>query len=188
VDIQELDIRKKPILGAGAFHNVYDYALSKGKVIKTKQHGTLDLRQMKVFADNPQFFAKVYKYNDKWAIIEKLDVPAFKADENLIAEGIFKFIYTHPDDKGMPYTIDPEDSDASDIDVTRFIWYTLAKEDPGILKRVARYCPQPLFNDWVKWFKDLDNEKDSSLEMRNVDIHEANFGYNKEGELRLLDI
>ncbi len=194
--LHELDIRKKPILGSGAFHNVYDYALSKGKVIKTKQHGDLDLNEIKLFEQNPQFCAKVYKYTDKYAILEKLNTTDFREDNDKISQGIWRFIYTNPNisDEELPYFINIQLTDATDIDASKFIWTALghklgkpSETKEATLKKIAKYCPQPLYNDWITWFKTLDKDfkgRSSSY----LDVHEYNLGYNKEGELRLLDI
>lgn len=201
--IRELDIKQKRPLGAGAFHDVFPYKAFDNKVIKTRK-GTvkftmngkaelsdrepMNLNDMKIFSEHPQFFAHVFKFNERYAVIEKLDVEAFKKDELIVAQGIFKFCIEKPMmiSTVLPYTFNPKMQDVTDIDVMKILYFLVGKDRADVRVQIlGKYCyNSKKIDEWYKFMVDLDH----TFGKRAIDVHDANFGYNKEKKLKLLDI
>lgn len=196
--VKELDIKQKESLGQGAFHTVYPNKLHPDQVIKTKTPKTVDFEGKQYFVlpnidkkdieamkDNPDLFAKVLKYNERWAILEKLDTESIQRDLDILAQGMIKMFINQPKmakEMGMDNVFDVE---VSDIDPSAYLNYY--RRDKVFIKAVYRYCKNrdfllkliTLIRDAYKRVGDIKH---------SIDIKYDNIGYDKGKNIKILDI
>jgi len=200
--IHELDIKKKSQLGKGTQHTVFPYEKFADKVIKTRwgdldvakkhsflvNHEPMNVEELEIFQRYPNLFVKVYKISKNYAVLEKLDTKNFQSDSHKIALGIFQYIVDMGGIISVPYTIDTNISDSTDIDPTFFIWMAIRKYLDSMLHNISSYCP-PYFKQWINFLKELEKiELPKDYRYNTLDVHDRNFGYNKQGEIRMLDL
>jgi hypothetical protein len=176
--MNEVSINKKPVLGVGAFHNVYDL-YGKDRVIKVPR-GNVGLDELKsggdgawfnIFKSNPKFFPMVYKVTNKYVILEKLDVNRVKSDLKLIEDDIYVYFSDLIDD-GYQIT-----------NILYGLLFSSDKKDRKMLKTVI-----DISSNKVILRKYLDLLKNVGKIIKNPDINDGNFGYDRSGNLKMLDI
>jgi hypothetical protein len=168
--LEKLGTRKQ-IMGSGIQHDVYPFKGDPTKVIKISAYGDdIDTSYVKTFQDNPSITAKIFKVTNKYMIMEKLDTKKFLEEDEKVRMFLSKV------ENKLPY------------DSLLFI-KTLQLEYPDVLQGLMKYADKN--NKEVKsilerWVDFLERLKETGLE--DLDIHNANLGYDKEGKLKLLDL
>jgi hypothetical protein len=180
----EEEIRHKTKLGGGKDHNVYDFEKDPTKVIKISRYAqeygdTLDPKHIQTFLKYPILFPKVYKYNDRYAVIEKLDTNQTKNDEEELFNIFSKYGFND-----LQYMT--KNSTTSDV-----YWQSMNRA--GLFNKIYKTVSSD----------ETLNPEEKSLVMRyldffllikttfrgnkSLDMHSFNIGYDFEGNLKLLD-
>ena len=183
--LRELDIKPKPILGKGSYHAVYDYLKDSTKIIKVPLEDIDETHhQIEIFKEHPDIFPIVHKVTDKYVILEKLDAKKAREDiQNLGKEIGIKI---------------KELSDPSDT----LRWIGRALNTPGndisyLMNRIIfafelnkRIISDMLTPEDSKLYFTLMSLINQANEIMggDADIHFNNFGYDKTGKLKILDI
>jgi hypothetical protein len=171
-EVLDEEIRKKEKLNKrGVFKSVYDFETRPGYVLKTWRTGRFEDNMIKneyrVFQKHPDLFANIIKVNwDKnWMAQERLDSDkAYNELEDLS---------------------DYFDMTASEL-TTHLEW---ASSDPEALAKdysmLYKIDPSKadLYDKWADFF-----EKIKKINVGGKDFNPGNFGYDKSGHLKLLDI
>lgn len=195
--MKEINIRRKEPLGSGTVHTVYNFEKFKDKVIKTKygdleytngklervNTNKLDQNEMQTFVNNPEIFAKVYKYTDRYAIIEKLDTQNLLNDvQEKVAPAIVKTFIQNPELASEWTSKKPIEMTSQDFDGAGML--NAFRNHKQFVKGVLKNTPDREFV--IKLLK-LINNAYNEIPRHVVDIHENNLGYDKEGNIKLLD-
>ncbi len=197
----ELDIKNKTSIGHGAFNYVFPYEKFQDKIIKTS-HGNLEfiknnkhflnkepfnIKDVELMAKYPQFCAKVFRIRPNYAIVEKLDTRKFLDDVLGTTKCLFNLLIQEPRlaDAFKPY-INVEVSDPSDISLSVVI--DLSHNYPLFHEKMSKNCGSVLFNKLYKLIVDVHKSPLAGDKDYHLDIHDGNFGYNKNGDIKFLDI
>lgn len=199
--MNELEVKPKSKLGSGMYHSAFPFHKFQDKIIKTRsgpiitfkgdkkimaKGPNLDMSEFEIFQQYPQFFAKVYKLTERYVVIEKLDTDSFLEDCEVVNKKIFNLCVSNPKlaNSILPVTIDPIISDSSDLSTTDIIYtFVFINDGKSKAQQLSKYCQGTIYDDIVKFLFDLHETL-----KKPVDIHNGNFGYNKQKEIRLLDI
>jgi len=205
--LNELNIKPKTPIGSGMYHTAFPFEKFKDKIIKTGK-GDVDIssggvkkinqkplnkKMLDIFQRFPKFFAHVYKITDKYAVIQKLDTEAFKSDSFKLARGLIRLVMSEPrfaknNTLLYPYAINPS-LEPEDIDISYFIYFLTFSRNYRLGKKLRKYLPRDIFDKFYDFFKALDQSGVKNYLPRNrADVHENNLGYDKEGNLKFLDI
>lgn len=194
--VSELDIKQKDRLGSGLYHDVFPFQKFQDKVIKTprgevtfNRDGSYDLHkdkfntaEMQLFAKHPNLFTKVYVIKPNYAVLERLNTADFVNECQRVSQKLFDLEQrTGLISKVLGHSVnDPSDIDA--VTFTSRLVY-LKHDSPKVIQVLKRITSGTI---WTKIY-DFVNKARASLN-RIVDFHDGNLGYNKQGELRLLDV
>ncbi len=195
--MDEINIRKKEPIGSGTVHNVYDFEKFKDKIIKTKygdtvfQNGelkrintnTLNQNEMKIFQNNPDLFAKVYKVTERYAIIERLDTKKMLSDiQEKVAPAILKTFIEHPNMAKEWTSKPPTEMTSQDFDGAGML--NAFRNHNLFIKNVLKNTSD---KEFVLKLIRLITLAYEQIHRHVIDIHENNLGYDKEGNIKLLD-
>ena len=192
-EIIKEELKQKQKIGYGKDHVVYDMLSDPSKVIKIAwgsdgnkydpnsklKQIELDPTHIEVFKKYPDLFAKVYKHNDRYAIIEKLNTKSIISDQTEIFNILSK--------------LDIEDLDYFDEHNTigRLFW--LSKNRKGFFNNLLieiikndLYSKSPKLELYINFINRILKSK-LNKEKSNLDVIANNIGYDKEGRLKLLD-
>lgn len=202
--MNELNTQIKKPIGQGIEHTVFPFEKFKDKIIKTKSgnaeltndgnptgsprlkitdpNAKLDSGEMKVFQSHPDIFAKVYKVTDRYAIIEKLDTSSIEEDLEMLCWGMIKFFNKHAI-YAKHFTLkDPKLLDPSDFNILALIHDN--RKDPRLLKGIVSNTKDKEFA--LKLMSFLQKLYHANLG-KSPDLHDGNVGYDKTGNIKLLD-
>ena len=191
---REAIIKKEPI-GKGKDHIVYDFEKQPDKIIKIgygsdgykyqwdgeKKQLPLDPKHIEIFKKYPNLFPQVYKSTNMYSIIEKLDTNKIKFDEKNIFNILDKLNHEDLENMSIHYTfsslfhelyVDSKNGDYLFSDILSYLSNLKDDEKNLVLK-------------YINFFKRI--RKTLMLEIPNLDISAGNIGYDKNGELKLLD-
>jgi hypothetical protein len=190
--IFEIVVNNKEILGRGKEHVVYDYKSDPTKVIKSawgvdkgqykygndsNQH-IVDMNpdHIDVILKYPDLFPKVFKYNKRYAIIEKLDTSRVIEDQKELYNQLTKY--------------DDVFKNVIENDFISGLYWTVTKVS-GFLPKIARKMRSAgedlsLLEKYVRLFKKLKTTV-ARYSYYGVDVTANNLGYDSEGNLKLLD-
>jgi hypothetical protein len=176
--LNELTFIQKDVYKDGTQHSIYKDHKDADKVYKVVKPEHKDVSKqaydwIKVFRENPKYFPKVYKYTDRGASVERLDANKAHKEFNEIQKALNKVM-----DRGWSFEgllKDIAEGDYSTEDLNKAGHYLL-KEIPELALAFKR------FTDLMLKIKNL-NSPDYTL-----DAHAGNFGYDKQGNLKMLDI
>jgi hypothetical protein len=205
------DLYKKEPIGKGKDHYVYDFKNNPDKVIKVawgvegdnpfdpnakEKQTNLNPNHVKVFKQFPEIFPKVYKFNEKYAIIEKLETEQVKKDSSelyqLITKHFENFQATERniiDRLAFEYSNSIEYYDEDEGDRFQEMVNVL-KQNNENLETFFRYVNlfEEIQNKVKPFVKDNWNPEFEKFPTGgNVDLNSNNFGYTKDGKLKLLD-
>lgn len=183
------EFQNKPILGTGVEHDIYPDNKNKDRIFKVPKDAVAKdemYKWIKTFSKYPRIFAKIYRAKDNsYVSLEKLDTSRVQQEYRRLYD---YFTTKHP-------LIDQETSSiSSDPLIEMFLIMSLldSTENKGkirdIQKRMRQDDPSllPIFNNWLKLtliMRDV-----AERENLAIDFHIDNFGYDKEGNLKMLDI
>jgi len=195
--MKEISIRRKEPIGSGTVHNVYDFEKFKDKIIKTKygdmrivngqlqriNSNKIDQKEIETFINNPNLFAKVYKVTERYAVIEKLDTKSFLNDvQEKVAPAVVKTFIQNPELSAEWTSKKPEELTSQDFDGAGML--NAFRNHKEFIKGVLKNTPD---RDFVIELLKLINTAYNEIPKHVVDIHENNIGYDKEGNMKLLD-
>lgn len=177
--VLEMSVKPKNPYAQGYEHDIFSNEHDPNKVFKVsggklgKEGGNLNpSKWIKVFQSHSNIFPVVYRSNDKGAEVEKLD--AVKAQKE------FEDIQNHIPEtnvgsfKGLLNIIaSGVDRKHAAVYVREYVSY-LKENQPQLVSSFMRYVK--LVDDAQKVVGD------------RVDVHAGNFGYDKQGKLKMLDI
>ena len=192
------DFRSKEPIGGGKDHHIYDYEGNSDKVIKVAwgregdnpydfdaKEKQIDLNPDHVATFNkfPNFFAKVYKFNNKYAIIEKLNTDKIKQDEKFLYDQIKKYNngrFEHITDSttlGHIYWVIENDKEGFLDELIGDM--TNNNEDLTILNKYIAF-----YNGVLSTIKGNLPSDDISV---GLDVGSHNLGYDSNNKIKLLD-
>jgi hypothetical protein len=186
--------------GEGGQHNVHNYGTDK--VIKRAYRGgnIKNNENIKIFNEYPEIFPKIYDIGEKYIILEKLDDR--KSQKELWE---MKIILFSLDGKYVSNQESPKNSYIADLlrtsrynkqnlffyrngSITEMIYENL--EDNKLKSELQKELPSNLYSilidNYYPLLKQIKNLPWSSKHAK--DVNDTNFGYNSNGELKMLDI
>jgi hypothetical protein len=188
--IKEISVDKKERMGRGSFHDVYPLKYDSDKVVKVPRlkDGYAASEYLEPGSDSwfntfkkyPQYFPEVYKITDKYIILEKLDTERVKQE-------LFKM----EDDLVSISPVISDMIEEHNYGVTEILYWLILGKLLGNKEEID------IYNDIIEksHFKDIFKRYfDLLFNIRNerirgfIDVNDGNFGYNKEGKLKMLDI
>ena len=189
----ELNIRHKTEIGHGKEHRIFDYEKDPTKVMKVAwgtENGEnpydpntkkvvvdLDPEHIDAFIKFPDIFAKVFKRTKRYTIIEKLETKKPKQDEKELFNLISKYNFSD-------FRFMTENSAIND-----FYWQITNRS--GLLNRMIKKMVAnedlTLFNLYVDLFRKINSGLKKHIKYKGIDVGSYNLGYDKEGNLKLLD-
>lgn len=179
--LSEIRVKQKDPFGWGTEHKIYPSQRHPDRLYKIGEKESVD-RWFELFKSNPNIFPKVYasgffknKPDVKFVEIEKLDTKRVD-DEWTNLEFALQ-------DIGM---LD------EDLEYLDDIFYTIATENYNveeILKKLKLYSPKNylLFKKWTDFITGVSRFL-KSKGYEYFDVHRHNFGYDKSGNIKALDI
>lgn len=183
--IQEINRTDKKCKG-GCFHRVFESKSNPNIVYKVGQ--TIDVdRWISVFINYPEFFPRVYKrgkvtdkrilvnffYSDvSYVVVEKLDTERAEFDWDLIEEFVKKWAYYNLELSNINFDR-LMGNPTRFLDVIEHIIYEMEKKQPELIDLFMKFYT--LILDIYEIFP-------------SADIHRNQFGYDKQGNLKCLDI
>ena len=195
--MKEISIRRKEPIGSGTVHKVYDFEKFGDKIIKTKygdieftngrleriNTNKIDQREIETFINNPDLFAKVYKVTERYAVIEKLDTKTFLNDvQEKVAPAVVRTFIQKPELAAEWTSKKPEELTSQDFDGAGML--NAFRNHKEFIKGVLKNTPdRSLVIELLK----LINKSYNNIHKHVIDIHENNIGYDKEGNMKLLD-
>ena len=173
--IEEVKVVPKKKIGSGVEHNVYPSSKDPDSVYKTPKLKIPKIRMswVKLFQEHPDIFPKVYEVKDKYVRLEKLDTNK-AVDEYLTLDSILK---------------DDDSLHDSDFAYTFYIIYVNRDEDR--LEKIDEHFEKmgdEIFDLYVKWRTLLLKFFNLMPSDYYSDLHLGQFGYSKDGTLKILDI
>lgn len=202
IDILELNINKKPLMGRGSEANVYDFNKQSDKVIKYQKGDTFGMSDrswednISIMNDNPDIFVKVYKNNPEkhYLILEKVDTKKVVEE---VKEMTKIFIDQNNKDKKLfyaedagwikPPTFEGIYKSSGIIDPINIIRTGILKGNTNDIKLILNILRSHsdlfnIFKNWIKFIK-LVNSKIGL----KIDFSFENIGYDKQGNLKMFD-
>jgi len=170
----------------GAYHNVYDidndWILKMPKPVERgeSEYSILDFdHHINTMKEFPEIFPAVKRLSKKRAAIEKLDTEAAKKDIEIISKLIHLKLaedkYAAVGAKLLP----------SPMLLPR--WIISEIYDIPVLQKILRSIPEEICQRWTN-FLDLIRLKLGDYPLQNnLDLHNGNFGIDREGNIKLLD-
>lgn len=172
--IEEVKVVPKKKIGSGMEHDVYPSHKDPNTVFKIPKGVLPKIRMswVNLFKQHPDIFPKIIKSNDKYVVLEKLDTNK-AMDEYYTLDSILK-----------------EDDKLHDSDFA-YTFFTIYKNhDKDRLDAIDdyfEYVGDNAFDLYVKW-------RDLILKFLDImpydyysDLHIGQFGYSKDGTLKILD-
>jgi len=177
MSIEEMNIVPKKKIGSGMEHDVYP-STNQDVVIKTissrfgKTLPKIRMAWVNLFQEHPDIFPKVIKVTETYVVLEKLDTNKAMS-EYLTLDGLLK-----------------EDREIweGDFAYTLFLIYEGSDEDKlTAIDEHFENMGDKAFNLYSKW-------RDLILKFLDImphdyysDLHVGQFGYSKDGTLKILD-
>lgn len=175
--LNELNIRPKGVYNVDGEDHVIYPSNNPDRLYKVGKRDVV-LRWLRVFKNNPEFFPIVYKWGRSsmkegyyFVEVEKLDVPKAKAEYSKLRDVVFKVKFN---DKG--------------ISSGDFRNYMEGRYDIRLLE--PEFKNNPELNEIFKRWEELSlNIVPLIGQYKDYpDLHGNNFGYDKNGNLKCLDI
>lgn len=178
--LEEITTKPKSVFGAGAYHKVYRSKQHPDRLYKIGDEDSVD-EWLPTFQEYPKYFPKVYrvfpyKKNPKMKVveIEMLDTSKAKVDLNKI-------------DNFLLSISDQVDCGGEFINVMNFFEYECLNK--VIVAAQATNKPEilPILYKWAKYLSAVSPiiEKDLG---RPLDLHIGNVAYDKQGNIKMIDI
>ena len=177
-NLEEIKTMEKPKFGSGVEHNVYSSSKNPNVLFKVGEKETV-LKWVEIFNSNNTLFPEVYRLgtlkNGKlYAEIEKLNTSRASSEFNKI----FQFI----EQSRIPFN----NTILRVKDLWRWPKEALITIKKFILNNNQDKNIYSLMYNWSKFLVKLINVLDNHIDY--LDIHNGNFGYDKKGMLKCIDI
>lgn len=178
IDLLLESLEKGPKIGSGTEHDIYQSLTHEDRVIKCKRDNTKNnIDWIELFRKNPKYFPKVFKTDNDCTEVEKLDIDNAKKDydilEKILEDDAHRFV------------------DVNEDQTLAMILVNLA-DNPVMIKQVSKVVKDkkpeylPLLKKFFMLVKGVtDSMNDVSTK---PDIHKLNFGYAKDGTLKMIDV
>ena len=183
MEIQELGTKEKDMYGRGLEHQIYGSKSNPNVIFKVGHKDSVD-EWYEVFKSNPEIFPKVFrsgKMQDKdiyYVELEKLDTKRFESDWDKLELAL-------------------EDIGAVDVDGGESFsdLYITHGSDAKIFSEIAKNLnnhSKKDFDFFIELLTVIKNCEKANMKIKNkdtfVDAHKYNFGYDKDGKIKCLDI
>jgi hypothetical protein len=188
--LKEVSVEKKERMGRGSFHDVYPLKYDSSKVIKVPRrvsdYAVAEYWEagpdawFNIFKKYPQYFPEVYKITNKYIVLEKLDTNRVKQDLIKMEDDLVSISSTLSD------MIENKNYDVTDV-LDKLVLGKLIniREDIKTLDMLIKKSHnKDLFKRYIDLLSAIRSERIRDF----IDVNDGNFGYNKEGELKMLDI
>jgi len=187
------EIRNKTEFGRGKEHVVYDFEKDPTKVIKTgwnvksgyrydpnseKIFAGVNQDHIKMFIKYPNLFPKVYKHNEKYAVIEKMNTDRVVAEQAQLYQLLKSF------ELNDLYYMKEHDTISS-------LYWNVTKRS-GFMKKIINRMERThedvsLLVKYLELFKVINGTLKRAVKSFGLDIGQHNMGYDPEGNLKLFD-
>lgn len=169
------DIVKKRIIGQGKDFNVYP-TKNPNLIVKYKKDGYIQNKYIQTMLNYPDIFPKIIKYTNKYIIVEKLKTEGIEYETNIVMSKIREV--------GIK---------TDNNDITRIISYCLRWDEPekinNIKEKLVNTDEIIIFDKYYNFIKKVFDEMDLyTKDNYTIDWYRFNFGYDKNGNLKLLDV
>jgi len=176
------EIKRKPIKGSGFFKNTYDIETKNNLIVKIFKKNDVGSqytikKELEFSEKHPNLFAKIYKVNiEKGYIVqEKLETSQCFSDIDKMDSEL----------KQVPLLGQRYEFEQSSV--PEYLNNTLINEPQNIPHIIKNVKSKELFQKWFQFFDKL-NKEYSEKETRYLDMNNRNLGYDKQGNIKLLDI
>jgi hypothetical protein len=175
----ELNTKQKPRMGSGTYKDVYNLSTRPDLVIKVfdrlSNESIYDVQEEEQLGKKyPDLFAKIEKvnYEKGYMIQQKLDVDKFRKDvDSLKQEIVF------------------ETPSFSNIDIVAYLFRHLENNNKDAIKVIKDILKdnnnKKFYNKLITYLSKLSKVK---REMYGIDANRENFGYDKQDNIKILDI
>jgi hypothetical protein len=178
-NLSEVSVTPKDVYKTGTQHELYKDHKDPDKIYRVVKPGHQDISKqaynwVKVFQEYPQYFPKVYKATDRGASVEKLDANKASKEFFDIHEVIKKEFGLK-----MNWFVDVLKDIAEgdyDSELVHRIGVYLQQEHPQLASAFKRYT------SLMHRLQVVNNSE------YTLDAHSGNFGYDKQGHLKMLDL
>jgi hypothetical protein len=171
--LSEVTITRKQIIGSGIQHDVYPFEKDPTKVIKVSAYGKgINKDYVELFKKYPTVTAKFFKApeDNSYMVVERLDTEKFIEENRKFQNFLSK--------PGMAY---------DSLLFVKDLYFDPEKHDDfKKLMKIADERNKEVKDILDRWIDFLDRLKKTGL--KNLDMHNGNLGYDKEGKLKLLDL
>lgn len=199
--LDELNIQPKIPIGSGMYHTAFPFTKFKDKIIKTKngnlilapdeksfkitnKNDKLDPKEMDMFKLHPDIFAHVYKVTDRYAVIEKLETKTIKQELYKLSEDFLRWMLQNPDfAENLGWMKPVEYMEPDDFNV--MVELNLERNNKEFLRDLGKSVTNKGF--YLKLLEFIKKCYASDLGKKNLDLHSDNIGYDKQGNIKLLD-
>ncbi len=176
--LHEIEIKNKDPYAYGTQHNIYKSLNNNDRIFKVVNPDFEDVPEqtydwIKIFKAHPDLFPKVFRSNDRGAEVEKLDVAGANKDFTEV-ESFLNAKFGKTSFKELLFDIVENESDYKQR-INDYGQY-LVKED------------QKLALIFKKFISLMIKLQPINLPDDSIDIHQGNFGYDKSGKLKMIDI
>ena len=175
----ELNTKQKPRMGSGTYKDVYNLSTRPDLVIKVfdrlSNESIYDVQEEEQLGKKyPDLFAKIEKvnYEKGYMIQQKLDVDKFRKDvDSLKQEIVF------------------ETPSFSNIDIVAYLFRHLENNNKDAIKVIKDILNdnnnKKFYNKLITYLSKLSKVK---RDVHRLDVHKKNFGYDKQGNIKMFDI
>jgi hypothetical protein len=176
---KELDIRQKIKIGSGTYKDVYDLETYPGFV--AKKFSILDnevvydvQEEEEISKKYPELFTQIKKvdYKRGYMVQEKVNATQFENDIDVLKKEI---VLAAPSFKP--------------IDIVSYLFRHLRDNNKEAIKAIKDILKdnnnKKFYNKLITYLSKLSKVK---RERQGVDVHRENFGYDKQGNIKMLDI
>lgn len=179
--ILELNIRAKEPYAAGTEHEIYKDSKDPNKVYRVVMQGHPDISKqaynwVEIFKKYPQYFPAVYKSTERGASVEKLNT-----------------------NKAMQEFDDINNTLRGEMEETKKLgWFTDLLKDiaegldrKSVINKVGMYLQEnepSLASAFKRYINLMIKLQPINSPEHTLDAHAGNFGYDKQGRLKMLDL
>lgn len=187
--LNEVQVQSKPIIGTGIEHDIYPDTKNSSRIYKVPKDAIAKQKMyewIRIFNKYPQVFAKIYKAkNNSYVSLEKLDTNRVKQEYDKLFD-YFTTKHILIDDSDI-YGESGVNDPLTHLFLTLSIFYSESKTKE-MLSKMKQLEPNiiPIFKNWLEF--SLKVRDVAEKESRSIDFHTGNFGYDNQGNLKMLDI
>jgi hypothetical protein len=193
IDILKEITFKTPI-GQGSEHIIYPHSKDPNKVIKTfdpDETESINKNQITTFQKHPNIFPIVYKVTDKYAVLEKLNTEKAINELEKLQTEFFNLKWRSEKKRKYSILLDDlmENNNLEGLDFIGLLYHLFQNTPSSSLKKELNTLLSLISSpDLLKKWIDFLIKVSSIMGETKLDIHTEQFGYDSEGNIKLLDI